>query len=105
MSKNTYGKSGGGARVTTSKINYRVTKAKNELTLDCDNCCERMSPECSKPLRLSWSHIVSIKYAKESGMAELCWDKDNLELLCEKHHLEIEALTAEERLEYYNSRK
>ena len=103
MSKPTYSKSDG-MRVTTAVIDKRVSKAKRELTLYCDNCCERMSTECSKP-RLTWSHIVSIKWAKESGHAEYCWDKDNMELLCEKHHEEIESRTAEQRLEYYLSRK
>lgn len=101
MSKPSYSKSDG-LRVTTSVIDRRVTKAKKELTLDCDNCCERKK-DCDGP-RLTWSHIVSIKYAKENGMAELCWDKNNMELLCEKHHNEVESLTAEERLKFFHSK-
>jgi len=95
MSKPTYGKSDGGARVTTDVINVRVTKAKMELTLDCDKCCERCG--LSGDTRLTWSHIVSIKWAKENGHAEYCWDKKNMELLCE-------SWTAEKRLEFYHTK-
>ena len=87
-------------RVTTSVIDRRVSKAKKELTLDCDNCCER----CGGGGRLTWSHIVSVKWAKESGHAEYCWDKDNMELLCPDHHDEVESWTAEKRLEFYHNR-
>jgi len=99
--KPSYGKSDG-TRVETAVIDRRVRKAKQELTLDHDFCCERCN---SNQGRLSWSHIVSIKWAKENGHAEYCWDKVNMELLCEDDHLEIESRTAEQRLDYYNSRK
>lgn len=101
MSKPSYSKSDG-MRVTTAVIDKRVSKAKRELTLEANGCCERCGTNQG---RLTWSHIVSIKWAKENGHAEYCWDKDNMELLCEKHHLEIESRTAEQRLEFYKSRK
>lgn len=101
MSKPTYKKSDG-MRVTTAVIDKRTSKAKRELTLDHDGCCERCGTNQG---RLCWSHIVSVKYAKENSMSEACWDKVNMELLCETDHLEIESRTAEERLEYYLSRK
>jgi 5-methylcytosine-specific restriction endonuclease McrA len=101
MSKPSYSKSDG-TRVVTAVIDKRVSKAKRELTLEADGCCERCNTNQD---RLCWSHIVSIKYAKESGMAELCWDKDNMELLCTKCHLEVESWTAKERIDFYNGRK
>jgi len=99
--KPTYSKTDG-TRVETSVIDRRVRETKKMLTLAADGCCERCNTNQG---RLCWSHIVSIKWAKENGHAEYCWDKMNMELLCEKHHLEIESRTAEKRLEYYNSRK
>ena len=101
-SKNTFGKSNGGERVTTAVIETRIRKAKMAIRDECNYCCERCG---SNQGQLSMSHIVSVKWAKETGHSEYCWDKDNIELLCEEHHLEIESRTAEKRLEYYLSRK
>ena len=101
-SKNTFGKSNGDERVTTSVIESRIKKAKRAIRDRCDNCCERCE---SNQGQLSMSHIVSVKWAKENGHAQYCWDEDNIELLCNTCHLEIESRTAEKRLEYYLSRK
>jgi predicted nucleic acid-binding Zn finger protein len=98
MSKPTYSKSNG-VRVTTAVIDQRTSKAKREIVLNSNNCCERCG---SNEGRLTCSHIVSVKWAKENGHAEYCWDVRNIELLCEKHHLAVESWTAKERLEFYN---
>lgn len=102
MSKNTYGKSNGEGRVTTEVINRRMSKTKDKIKQRFTKCCERCD---SNQGRLTMSHIVSVKWAKENGHAQYCWDEDNIELLCNDCHLEIESRTAEERLEYYLSRK
>jgi hypothetical protein len=100
MSKPTYSSSAG-IRYSTSQIDRRVSEAKREIAQGFNSCCERCQTNQG---RLTMSHIVSVKYAKENGMTELCWDKNNMELLCEKHHLEIESRTALERMEFYLNR-
>lgn len=39
---------------------------------------------------LDCSHIISVKEAKESGRSELCWDKDNIQIICRHHHKEFD---------------
>lgn len=70
--------------------------------MNTEGCCERCE---SNDGRLTCSHIVSVKYAKESGHAELCWCKKNIELLCTKCHLEVESWSASERMDFYKQRK
>ena len=101
MGKPTYGTTSG-ERVTTSVIDRRTSEAKWKAVCAADSCCKRCYTNQG---RLTCSHIVSVKAAKEEGCAELCWDVDNIELLCEKHHLEVESWTAEERLAFYNRNK
>lgn len=98
---NTYSTTGG-TRYTTAQIERRIKVAKQSVRDKCDMCCERC--ETNQGF-LSMSHIVSVKWAKENGHAEYCYDVDNIELLCKKHHDEIESRTAEQRLEYYLIRK
>lgn len=90
-----------GQRLSTSAIESRIKKAKAELTLDCDHCCEHCNTNQGF---LSWSHIVSVKYAKENGMSELCWNKNNMELLCMDCHHKVENRSNLERLEIYKNR-
>lgn len=97
MTKPTYSKSNG-TRVTTAVIDRRTSQAKRELSMNADGCCERCGTNQG---RLTYSHIVSVKWAKENGHAEYCWDPNNLELLCEEHHLNVESWTAEQRLDFY----
>ena|ERR1035437_4999698 len=35
---------------------------------------------------LQCSHKISVKDAKESGRAELCYDKDNIQIICQHCH-------------------
>lgn len=86
---NTYSTSTG-ERVRQSVIDDRIRKAKisvlHEQIMDvghnyCENCHSNGSGS-----RLDCSHNVSIKKAKESGRTELCWDENNIEILCRTCH-------------------
>lgn len=77
---NTYSTSDG-ERLTTSQIDAKIRKAK-ELKLKLQflehsyNFCETCKRNDCKPI--TNAHIISVKEAKETGKAELCWDLDNL---------------------------
>lgn len=81
---NTYSTSNG-ERLTTSQIDTRVKKAKGLLIekqfidLGYNVCTECFRNDC-KPL--DCSHNISVKEAKETGRAELCFDINNMEVLC-----------------------
>ena len=55
------------------------------------NFCE----ECGRNgsgTRLDCSHKISMKVAKETGRTELCWDINNMNVLCREHHEERDKL-------------
>ena len=88
MNKPTYSTSNG-IRLTTSQIDTRVKKAKGLLIeqqfidLGYNVCTECFRNDC-KPL--DCSHNISIKEAKETGCAELCFDINNMEVLGRRCH-------------------
>lgn len=54
------------------------------------NVCEDCFRNDCKPIDVS--HEISVKEAKESGKAELCWDLDNLKIRGRKCHQEKDKL-------------
>lgn len=80
MNKPTYSTSTG-ERLTTSQIETRMTYAKGVL-LDNQkdehgyNFCQTCERNDCKPI--TCAHIISVKEAKQTGRAELCWDIRNM---------------------------
>ena len=80
---NTYSTSDG-ERLTTKQINIRMQCAKR-IKLDKQkdeygyNFCSRCKRNDCKPIDVS--HNISVKEAKETGRAELCYALSNLEIL------------------------
>lgn len=79
-----------GTRVSQAQIDRRVKKAKAQKLqqlLDEQNffSCEECKHNGSGT-KLDLSHDVSLKDAKERGETELCWDVENLTLLCRSCH-------------------
>ena len=77
---NTYSTSEG-ERLTTSQIDRKTTKAKEQLLqnyldehgyLFCETCKRN---DC---IPITCAHIISVKEAKETGRAELCFDINNM---------------------------
>ena len=85
---NTYGSSNG-QRYTTEQIERKIKKAALEL-LEMQfiqygyNFCEHCKRNDCKPIDVS--HTVSRKKAKETGIVEVLWDYDNLEILGRRCH-------------------
>ena len=78
-----------GTRLKQSVIERLITKAKKtkvEQQFDENgyNFCE----ECgiSSGTYLDCSHNISVKKAKEIGETELCFDVNNISMLCRKCH-------------------
>ncbi len=72
-----------GEMLTTSQIDYRIKKSKAVLRQkQLDNrgysVCETCNKNDCKPV--DCAHIISVKEAKETGRAELCWDLKNMVL-------------------------
>ncbi len=96
---NTY-KDSTGKSWTSSQIERKIRDAKEKKNLDSDGSCEN----CKRNgLRIDKSHIISILYAKNNHMTELCWDIKNLQDLCRNCHLDLETFNAQERLSIYKS--
>jgi len=47
------------------------------------------------------SHIISVKYAKETGRTELCWSQSNIRFLTREEHIKHDNLTNQERERIY----
>lgn len=78
-----------GERLTQSQIDSRIRKAKAEKLRQQSeehgyNFCTICRRNDCKPL--DCSHNISVKKAKEEGMAELCWDLENIEIIGRAHH-------------------
>ncbi len=96
-----------GTRLKNSVIDSRIRKAKSDKLRQMqpegtDRCCERCG---SNQGRLTMSHLISVKEAKESGRSEIAYDIDDMELACEKCHLWVESQTKEEREQLYFKNK
>ena len=99
-------KTSDGEKLNQRKVDQRISVAKSELIENQlseygYNFCERTGLTRA---RLDCSHIVSVKFAKEYGLTELCWDVGNLEVLSRSAHNEIERLSNEDRLRWYFKR-
>lgn len=72
-----------GKRYTTSQIDAKIRLAKG-IKLDKQlqehgyNFCETCKRNDCKPI--TCAHVISVKEAKESGNAQLCWDLNNIVL-------------------------
>jgi 5-methylcytosine-specific restriction endonuclease McrA len=95
-----------GERVTKRAIDKKTAATKHDykvMFIDLKGYlfCERCGINGEG---LAASHIVSVKYAQEVGMSELCWDIKNLEILCNKCHMSFEELKNWIRFKWYSSR-
>lgn len=78
-----------GERIKQSVIERLIRKAKAEkLRQQFDehdyNFCENCG--ISSGTYLDCSHKISVKKAKENGNTELCWDVNNIDVLCRLCH-------------------
>lgn len=92
---NTYSDSEGN-RYSQSVINRKITEAKAETlnrVLDqydhfkCEKCGNN-----GTGTRLDCSHQISVKEAKETGRVELCWDLNNIKMLCRGCHSKLDGV-------------
>jgi len=89
-----------GNRYTTQQIDSKMRKAK-EIILELQfldygyNFCTKCKRNDCKPIDVS--HNISVKKAKETGNAQLCWDLDNLEILGRKCHAKKDKLNIQWR--------
>ena len=87
---NTYSTSYG-TRLTRSELENLIRKAKAKK-LDCQlmefgyNFCEKTGKNRNAGEPLDCAHIVSVKVALETGRAELCFDTNNIIILCRSEH-------------------
>lgn len=95
--KNTWGCSNGD-RLKSSQIATRVTAAKKlKMTISTDFRSELSGHEGP----CDCSHIISVKYCKETGRSELAWSQGNLRYLTRPEHERHDALTNIEREAIY----
>lgn len=83
-------KTSDGQRVTQPEIERRMREAKRQLLQNqifdfSYNFCEECGHNGSGT-RLDCSHIISILRAKQMNQIELCWDVNNLSVLCRPCH-------------------
>jgi len=101
---NTY-KTSDGKRVSQAMIDRKVRLAKDikrmefELSHGYVYCEITMLNESNTIIDVS--HIISVKYAKETGRTELCWDFRNLRFLSRIQHEKHDAKTNLEREQIY----
>lgn len=96
-----------GESIEKSKIDRKVTKAKEEyLQTFFDNhsyyFCERTN---RSDLSLDCSHIISVRMCQSSGQSELAWCQNNIELLNRDAHNQIESMSNSVREDWYHRRK
>ncbi len=96
-----------GKRLSKKIIDRRIKKAKElkkELFFEEHGyyfCEHTKRTDC----RLSMSHIISVKECQNNGNSELSYDIDNLELLSDESHLEIEQMSNPNRIKWYYYKK
>jgi len=84
-----------GTRLKQSVIDRLITKAKAEkIRQFVDDNGYIFCEECgiSSGTYLDCSHDISVKKAKEIGKTELCFDVNNITILCRKHHKDRDKL-------------
>jgi len=91
---NTYSESDG-TRHTIKQRNKLMTSAKKEkideqLLFDGYTHCQRCGR--SSGTYFDCAHIISVKEASESGHVELCWDKENIMIMCRECHQDYDGL-------------
>lgn len=92
-----------GEKVTQTSIEARTRNAKRLKVQSMDFIhCEKCG--ISTGTYFDCSHIIGVKEAKESGRTELCYDMNNIELLCRKCHNEIERMSKQERQNRYEEK-
>src|SRR5690606_25994199 len=88
-------KTSNGERIKQSVIESLIRKAKAEKVKQqfeehgynfCENC------KISSGTYLDCSHQISVKEAKESGRTELCFDVENIKILCRLCHQKLDKL-------------
>jgi len=80
-----------GDRLSKSKIDPRIKKAKDEFKEDAIYNGKSYCWACGttgKPR--SASHIISVNACQNDGMVEFAWDKKNLQLECHDCHIQTE---------------
>ena len=85
---NTY-KCSDGTRLKQSVIERLITKAKRyKVQQQFDEHGYNFCEECliSSGTYLDCSHDISVKKAKENGETELCFDANNITMLCRRCH-------------------
>lgn len=92
-----------GERITKARIDRNVRHAKEQKLREFKN--DHGYPFCescgSNQGRIDCSHIISVKYAQETGRTELAWQVANIKLHCAKCHADIERKTNQDREEIY----
>jgi len=86
-----------GTRISTQTIDRLVRSAKETKLRNMQDeygfvMCE--NNQCNKAgnVRLDCSHVISVKEAKETGRAELCYDINNIKILCRECHQKKDGL-------------
>ena len=78
-----------GERIKQSVIESLIRKSKaQKLRQQFDEYGYNFCEECgiSAGTYLDCSHKISVKKAKETGRTELCYDVNNIDVLCRKCH-------------------
>ena len=92
-----------GERITEAKKQRNIRHAKAEKIRQfkndhgrcyCENCGTNQG-------HISCSHIISVKYAQETGRTQLAWFIPNIQLHCSGCHADIERKTNFEREDIY----
>lgn len=97
-----------GDKIKKELLNTRISKAKeiysdSFLSEKGYHYCERCERnDCNG---VSRSHIISVDECQKSGRAELAYCQQNLELLGQKCHLDIESWSHEKRESWYWARQ
>ena len=101
---NTY-RTSNGERITKAKIDRNIRKAKE---IKYNSCAAVRCETCGAfhfDNTIDNSHIISVKYAQETGRSELSWSQDNIIYQCRKCHIELENKGNIERENIYQKRK
>lgn len=96
-----------GESIEKTKIDQNIKEAKDKYVEKFIDTYEFLFCERSirSDLPLDRSHVISVKYAQETGRSELAWDLNNIELLCRAEHLKFEQLPNKVREDWYHRRK
>ena len=86
-----------GSRVNQNTIDSKTKKAKikviqKQLDEKGYNYCEAVNCGKSSGVILDCAHVVSVKKAKEMGKTELCYDPNNIVILCRECHQKYDKL-------------